>query len=121
MDNALGYEPGDVGSIPAGDTNKYSMLNKLRTSLMGLFEQSTILTDEEVLEDIRHAMLKTAELHNISPALEHRITYAHDIETLWYLRTNLMAGISFCCGEKIATYALEDITSRFVGHIPGAK
>lgn len=50
--------------------------------------------------------------------IAERISYAADIETLWYLRTDVMSVLSELDGEASAARELRDIDAMFEGELP---
>lgn len=74
------------------------------------------------LEDIRHAMLSGLldQDRTHYTTLERRLIRAKDIQTLWYLRSELMHALSEHRGESHAKAQLDDITRMFDGLVsPG--
>lgn len=72
------------------------------------------------IELIRQAMLESLGNRSCSafPQLESRILLAVDLQSLWYLRSDLMAALSSLQGEFTARHSLKDITSMFEGFMP---
>lgn len=50
--------------------------------------------------------------------IERRILFAPDLQSLWYLRSDLMVALSSLNGEFIARQCLKDITDMFEGLLP---
>ena len=71
-------------------------------------------------EQVRAAMLAClAGLNgNEIPALHWRMAYAKDVQTLWYLRSDLMGVLASRKGEATARAQLGDITPLFQGLLP---
>lgn len=71
---------------------------------------------------IRMAMLacmsEVADVRITRPALWNKVFYSTSIQTLWYLRTDLMAFLSVHCGEAAAREKLNLITEKFRGAMP---
>jgi hypothetical protein len=64
------------------------------------------------MEDIRAAMLALVDgIRN--PQIERRLTYAHDIDGLWYLRGELMSVLAPLVGEAAALEKILNITAMF--------
>jgi hypothetical protein len=86
-------------------------------SLQGLLAHYVSFAPREVyrLEDIRHAMLKCLEEQCGArfPQIERRISFAQDLQVLWYLRSDMMSAISSLRGETFASQRLRQITSMF--------
>ncbi len=72
------------------------------------------------LETIRQAMLDLLQDDGCRtfPLVERRILFATDMQALWYLRSDLMAALSYLQGERIARQSLQDITELFEGALP---
>lgn len=75
---------------------------------------------QSALEDIREAMLNGLEVEGATTAskLELKVTYASDLNDLWYLRGDVMAAIAAVDGEAIARRKLDQISSMFKGLLP---
>jgi hypothetical protein len=100
-------------------------LTKFATTFAGLLQASDASIDAGAqLEDIRHAML--ASLSAIPPhtrGLEKTwgaIARAGAAQTLWYLRSDLLALLAAHCGEARARQDLDQITQMFRGLVPAA-
>lgn len=72
------------------------------------------------LQEIRLAML--AALGDVAeksfPLIQLRVTYASDIDDLWYLRGDVMAAIASLRGEAVAKEKLQQISAMFIGLVP---
>jgi hypothetical protein len=77
---------------------------------------------ESALEDIREAMLDALGVSVAVAAskTELRVTYASDLQDLWYLRGDLMAAIAAVHGEAVARCKLDQISDMFRGLLPKA-
>ena len=53
----------------------------------------------------------------IDATLARRITEAEDVQTLWYLRADLVGASASCHGEAQAMETLRSISSRFQGRL----
>lgn len=75
---------------------------------------------QSALEEIREAMLNGLEIDGAASAsrLELRVTYANDLNDLWYLRGDVMAAIAAVDGEAIARRKLDEISGMFKGLLP---
>lgn len=72
------------------------------------------------LNDIRQAMLgmlgdRGAQAY---PVVQLRVTYADDVQDLWYLRGDVMAAIAAMHGEAIAREQLAAVSAMFKGLLP---
>ncbi|MCW5655326.1 hypothetical protein [Hydrogenophaga sp.] len=54
----------------------------------------------------------------LNPQLEHRIRYAQNIESLWFLRADLAQALCLQIDETNALQAVADLTPLFEGNIP---
>lgn len=74
------------------------------------------------INEIRQAML--AALGDAAEKrfalIQLRITYADDIDDLWYLRGDVMAAVASFAGEAIAKERLGQISEMFVGLVPSS-
>lgn len=86
-------------------------------------------TDSEVseaalrTEEIRQAMLEClAEYSGCRqyPQVERRLVFARDLQSLWYLRGDLLAMMSLIHGEIMARRRMQTITAMFEGFLPSA-
>ena len=70
-------------------------------------------------ERIREAMLSALDKNCFKPheAIARSISYATDLETLWYLRSDLFHAISSCCDQLKAVSVMSEITLLFKGHL----
>lgn len=75
---------------------------------------------QSALEDIREAMLGSLSVPGASTAsrLELKVTYANDLNELWYLRGDVMAAIAAVDGEAVARLKLDQISGMFKGLLP---
>lgn len=95
---------------------------RLRHSFWALLAPSDTETPQAVLERVRLAMRCAVHEHlgREAEALQQRLAYAQDLESLWYLRPELMDAIAAACGEAQARNCLLGLTALFRGHHPGA-
>jgi hypothetical protein len=97
----------------------------LRNSLHALFGGGPVtqpLDYEGVytLEDIRRKMLDVAMSVGDEPsvAVRRRIRYADDVETLWFIRGELMGLLARAHGEMAALSRIEEISEMFEDLLP---
>lgn len=96
-------------------------ISRLTTSIAALLtDQTTVIDADGRTETIRTAMLcALSELDTNAPmdssALWARIVRAVDIQTLWYLRSDLLRQLSDIRGEQLAGSQLAVITEMFRG------
>jgi hypothetical protein len=76
---------------------------------------------ENGTEDIREAMLDALgdSGPRVFPQVTRRIRYASDIQSLWYLRGDLMGALASMHGEVEARQKIASITAQFRGLLPG--
>ncbi|OYT94117.1 MAG: hypothetical protein CFE43_00670 [Burkholderiales bacterium PBB3] len=69
---------------------------------------------------IRQAMLDAIGPSGASkfPVVQLRVSYANDIQDLWYLRGDLMAILANLYGEALARVQLTQISEMFKGLLP---
>lgn len=72
------------------------------------------------LDLIRQAMLDAIGPSGAStfPVVQLRVSYANDIQDLWYLRGDLMATLANLYGETLARAKLTQISEMFKGLLP---
>lgn len=72
------------------------------------------------LEQVRFAMLACLEKVDgfDGPALQRRLAYAKDVQSLWYLRADLMGVLANRDGESAARSQMEQIAPLFRGLLP---
>lgn len=95
-------------------------------SLYGLLGPPAAVAEQSAdrrLEDVRKAMLDALSFGDLSQQQHHavrRIFYADTIQTLWYLRTDVMVVLSGECGEGFAREKMDAISGLFEGLLPEA-
>jgi hypothetical protein len=52
------------------------------------------------------------------PVVQLRVTYADDVQDLWYLRGDVMAAIAAMDGEVAARDQLAEVSAMFKGLLP---
>jgi hypothetical protein len=103
-------------------------ISRLSSSLMGLLrerEPDQSAGGRSQMELIREEMLDcmASFLHGkaVRPSVWAKVLEANDIQTLWYLRSDVMHMLSGHCGETRATRKLDTLTELFRGHVPTAQ
>lgn len=92
---------------------------------MALFVDATpAVSAQERIQAVRQAMLSS--LGHAPPSEEQsrvwgRVLYAQDIQTLWYLRSDVMTLLAQPLGESAARAHLGTITALFDGLLPAAQ
>jgi hypothetical protein len=98
-------------------------LTKFATTFAGLLQPADAAVDTGAqLEDIRHVMLASlSAIPTHTLGLEKTwgaIARAGAAQTLWYLRSDLLALLASHCGEAKARESLDQITQMFRGLVP---
>jgi len=77
---------------------------------------------EGQLGRIRTAMLSMLQVHggHSIQRISQRVRFAVDVETLWYLRQDVMTALSAIDGEAAARRQMKGINSMFEGGLPGS-
>ena len=72
------------------------------------------------ITEIREAMLSALGERGAQayPVIQLRVTYAGDVQDLWYLRGDVMAAVADLDGELEARRALTSISTMFSGLLP---
>ncbi|MDB5882595.1 MAG: hypothetical protein JWP43_2473 [Ramlibacter sp.] len=96
----------------------------IRSSLHGLLGNPGPPSDsvlDRATDDIRESMLALIARRGAAqyPGLLRRIRYAEDLQSLWYLRGDLMAAVAATRGETVARDKIAAITEQFQGLLPG--
>ena len=80
----------------------------------------SLSTLENGTEDVREAMLDALgdDAPKQFPQITRRIRYASDIQSLWYLRGDLMATLATMNGEMAAREKIASISHMFQGLLP---
>lgn len=90
------------------------------SSLLKSGNASKAKRDASALDDIRHAMLNVLGDRGALayPVVQLRVTYANDVQDLWYLRGDVMAAIAALDGEATARERLAMVSAMFKGLLP---
>jgi hypothetical protein len=96
---------------------------RLRNSFWTMLGRNVSEPPDAVVERVRQAMLFAVDTHCLASgyAMENKISYAPDINSLWYLRSDLMHAIASDQGEAIAAECVAAITTLFAGYQPGGN
>ena len=97
--------------------------SRIASSLMGLIGDAPKQTDtQERCEKLRAAMLdvvfEAADTRAPQTQIFLRLQNAAEVQTLWYLRSDLMMFLSDHIGESAAMEKLQGITALFDGAVP---
>ncbi|MBI2747264.1 MAG: hypothetical protein HYX45_16980 [Burkholderiales bacterium] len=95
---------------------------RLRNSFWALLGQSETEAPEAVVERVRDAMLRALveQLGQDAQELRQQVHLARDIESLWYLRPEIMNAMAARRGEARARACMTGLTALFKDHHPGA-
>ncbi len=98
----------------------------LRGSIYGIFwsgppqAEAATLIEEIDMEVVRHemlALLDDAQGERVA-TVRRRITYAGEIQGLWFLRGELMAVLANSHGETVARGRIAQVSELFDGLVP---
>jgi hypothetical protein len=100
-----------------------AIASKLSSSLMGLLDDSLPNVQKDArVQEIRDAMFACLASRLQGDMRTHplwnKVQYASTIQTLWYLRMELMTLLSVHCDEGVAHGELVRITVLFQGLLP---
>lgn len=78
------------------------------------------LASASSIQEIREAMLLAmgSAVSARFPVIQLRVTYADDVQDLWYLRGDVLAAIASFDGEALAREKIAAISELFVGLVP---
>ena len=87
----------------------------LRNSFFGWIAHQPPAQPSARLEDIRKGMLHVLEQNpdGSNSIVERKVLFAEDLDTLWYLRPDLMTAVAESRGEAAAHACLAEITRLF--------
>ena len=99
-------------------------LSRFTSSFAALLtDQNTIIDLDGRCEDIRAAMLDALMELTPSGSMDAKPTWAaialaSEVQTLWYLRSDLLRLLANCWGESTARQRLDTVTEMFRGVVP---
>jgi len=103
-------------------------ISHLSSSLMGLLRErdphqsaGTQSHVEHIREEMLDCMGRFLEGRAVRPPVWAKVLEANDIQTLWYLRSDVMHMLCGHCGETLAANKLNSLTELFQGHLPKAQ
>ena len=100
------------------------LISRFATSFAALLTDTNTTVDVSGrIEDIRTAMLDALWAVEGAHAMSESQTWtaierAREVQTLWYLRSDLFAEISAISGGEVAGLTVEKITEMFRGLVP---
>lgn len=94
----------------------------IKDSFWAMLGMAPAQSSEDALERVRKAMLKLLDEYTGDDRfqLDAKICYATDIESLWYLRPELMRMIAVTEGESTARVCIAAISDLFQGFVPSS-
>jgi hypothetical protein len=94
-------------------------LNSLNSLLTGATADASDRS-QAALEQVRDAILDSLNACGLNEetVIRLRVSYANDLQDLWYMRGDLMAAISAAKGEAEARRLLDHVSELFKGHLP---
>ncbi len=103
-----------------------TLVSKLSSSLMGLLDQELPQAEQSArMDEIREAMQASLASHFKQDMRLHplwvRLAFASSIQSLWYLRMELMTLLCVHCDETVAHAELQRITGMFRGLVAHAQ
>lgn len=97
-------------------------LTRFVSSFAALLSDPSVSVPESRIREIRNAMLAAlsgnTDLENGLPGIWINIDRASDIQSLWYLRTDLLGLLADEYNEQEARARLSKITEMFRGLVP---
>nr|WP_315204427.1 hypothetical protein [uncultured Albidiferax sp.] len=95
----------------------------IKNSLYSMLGVDTTRVDAgraQQLEQVRSAMLECLEdVEGFDgPLLRRRVAYAKDVQTLWFLRSDLMGVLASRAGEGAARAQMDKMAPLFQGLLP---
>jgi hypothetical protein len=99
--------------------------SRFASSLMSLFgETAPDASHASRLKEARQAMLDCLVGFDPSEELTYllnRVQYAPDLQSLWYLRSDMMQLLAGHVGERIAKARIQYVTTLFCAFLPVAQ
>ena len=99
-------------------------LSRIASSLASFLSARPYVNVDAHIDAISHAMLDALSPYvtnrGVLPETWFKIALATDIQTLWYLRSDLQNLLLGYCGELAAVRQVFEITKMFDGIIPEA-
>lgn len=99
--------------------NSSKLITGMQSLINSLSFQGSV-RNQPSIDAIRQAMLEALGTLGASsyPVVQLRVSYANEIQDLWYLRGDVMAVLAALEGEAIARYKLSHISDMFKGLLP---
>lgn len=103
-----------------------ALVSKLSSSLMALLDQDMPRAEQSArMDEIREAMQASLASHLKQDMRQHplwvRLEFATSIQSLWYLRMELMTLLCVHCDETVAHAELQRITAMFRGLVANTQ
>jgi hypothetical protein len=96
----------------------FKTISRFASSFAGLLtDQNTVIDIDGRLEKIRDVMIDCLLTLGVkeSQGIAGKVAYATDVQTLWYLRSEMMAVLASHFGEEVALKKLDVVTDLFRG------
>lgn len=92
----------------------------IRNSISALLGTEVRRDSPESLDPVRQAMLEALgdDGARLNPRLKQRLMYLHDIQALWFARSELAAVLSDLHGEARAVDTVQGLSPVFEGLLP---
>jgi hypothetical protein len=91
-------------------------------ALLGTSSESDIDDRTENIRDAMHAAISPFIGNQaVMPRVWRSIAVAPNIDSLWYLRSDLLAMLASHCGERSAQMEIAMLTEMFRGAVPSAQ
>ena len=103
-----------------------TLISRFTSSFASLLSDAdTVIDVDSKFATIQDAMLSSLLEHlgnePVLPKVFADITRAYQVQTLWYLRSDLLGSLSVYCGEQVAKRKLDVITEMFRGIVPESQ
>ena len=98
--------------------------SKFASSMLSILRSGDSVLDSKLdhrVEDIRQAMMESLRDVVGSDELDHiraRVLYGADVQSLWYVRSDIMGLLAGTYGEAVAQEKMTLLTDMFRGLVP---
>jgi hypothetical protein len=104
----------------------FSKITHFASTFAALLSDShTVIDVDSRFAKIQDAMMACLLEHlseePVLPNVFFDVSKAMEVQTLWYLRSDLFANIAEHCGEQTAQEKLQEITEMFRGIVPNSQ
>jgi hypothetical protein len=84
-------------------------------------DEPSLVQLEHIRDEMRDCLVFFLPRQTERTALWLQLQTAQDIQSLWFLRSDLMHILSNYCGEETARRLMNQITALFRGYLPSAQ